>query len=77
MCLTKVEIQWIDSKGVTSSWEHKDDLESLEPVLVTSLGYLLEDKKEYKTIAQSVSADQVLGRMSIPVVSIKKVRKIN
>lgn len=72
----KVEIQWIDSKGIKSSWEYQDDLNSLEPVLVTSLSYLFEDKEEYKTIAQSASADQVLGRMTIPVVSIKKVCKI-
>jgi len=28
--MKKVEIEWIDSKGITSSWEYQDDLDSLE-----------------------------------------------
>ena len=76
MGLQKVQITWLDSKGITSSWEHKDELKPLEPNVITSIGYLLEDLPEYKTIAQSVSAHQVLGRTSIPTVSIKKIRKI-
>lgn len=72
----RVEITWLDSKGVTSSWEYKDDLEPLEPNVIISIGYLLEDTDRYKTIAQSVSEHQVLGRLSIPTVSIKKMRKI-
>jgi hypothetical protein len=76
MKLEKVEITWLDSKGITPSWEYRDGLESLKPTIVTSIGYLLEDATEYKTIAQSISADQVLGRTTIPVVSIKNIRKI-
>jgi len=76
MKLEKVEIIWLDSKGITPFWEYRDELESLKPVVVTSIVYLLEDATEYKTIAQSVSADQVLGRTTIPFVSIKNIRKI-
>jgi hypothetical protein len=74
--LEKVEITWLDSKGITPNWEYRDEIESLKPTIVTSIGYLLEDANEYKTIAQSISADQVLGRTTIPVVSIKNIRKI-
>ena len=76
MKLEKVEIIWIDSKGITPSWEYRDELEYLKPTIVTSICYLLEDATEYKTIAQSVSADQTLGRTTIPVISIKNIRKI-
>ena len=72
----KVEITWLDSKGITPSWEYRDELDPLKPTVVSSIGYLLEDATEYKTIAQSVSADQVLGRTTIPVVSIKNIRRI-
>jgi len=74
--IEKVEIEWVDSKGVTPSWEYKNELEPLTPVLVSSVGYLLEDNKDYKTLAQSVSAEQVLGRIAISAASIKKLRII-
>jgi len=74
--LEKLEITWFDSKGITPSWEYRDELEPLKPTVISSIGYLLEDTTDYKTIAQSVSADQVLGRTSIPTVSIKNIRKI-
>ena len=70
----KVEITWIDSKGVTSAWEFKDELEPLEPCECRSVGYLIEDNKEYKTIAQSDSKEQVMGRLTIPAACIKKMR---
>ncbi len=75
--MQKVEIEWIDSKGVTSSWEYLDEVAPLEPSVVNSIGYLLEDNKDYKTLVQSVSADQVLGRLTIPAGNIKKVKKCN
>jgi len=52
MKLEKVEITWLDSKGITSSWEYKDEIEPLKPIAITSIGYLLEDANEYKPIAQ-------------------------
>ena len=71
--MKKVEIKWGDSKGITSDWEFKDDIEPMEPAPVSSVGYLLDDNKEYKTIAQSDGGSQVLGRMTIPVCCIKKI----
>jgi hypothetical protein len=61
-----VEVIWNDSKGVTSGWEPKDELEQLKPVHINSVGYLLEDREDYVTILQSDSADEVVGRMTIP-----------
>ena len=69
----KVEIEWMDSKGVTAEWEDLDEIEPLEPCLVYSVGYLLEDNEDYKTITQSLTTEQVLGRLTIPAKSIKKV----
>jgi hypothetical protein len=72
-----VEIEWIDSKGITSDWEFKDDIKSLEPCLCKSVGYLLDDNENYKTIVQSDSSEQVLGRLTIPKESIKKLKTLN
>lgn len=72
----RVEITWLDSHGITSSWEYWDGLEELKPCVIISIGYLIKDRKDYKTIAQSVSDSQVLGRMTIPVGCIKKIRRL-
>ena len=70
--MKRIEINWVDSKGVTSDWEFKDDIEPMEPTLISSIGYLLDDNAEYKTIVQSDCESQVLGRTTIPVVLYKK-----
>ena len=71
-----VLIEWLDSKGVTSQWEHWDDIEPLEPNLCTSIGFLIEETESYKTIAQSISDSQVIGRTTIPCCSIQKIHII-
>ena len=70
--MKKVEITWIDSMGVTPNWEQKDNLEPLEPSIVISVGFLINDTVDYKTIVQSESPCQVLSRLTIPTCSITK-----
>lgn len=74
--LRLISVDWIDSKGVTGEWEFADDLEPLEPSRCTSVGFLLEETKEYKTLAQTISQEQVLGRITIPVQAILKQRRL-
>lgn len=71
-----VKIVWIDSRGVTSDWEFKDEIKPFKPILVTTVGYLLEDNAEYKTLAQSDSEKMVTGLMAIPVCCIKKIEEL-
>ena len=71
-----VKITWIDSKGITSEWEFKEDIKPLTPCLCVSIGWLLDDNEEYKTIVQSDSDNQCLGRMTIPACSIKNIEVI-
>jgi len=59
--MQKVLIEWVDSSGVTSEWEFMEDLEPLVPAVCTTVGFLIDDNKDYKTIAQTVSRTQVLG----------------
>lgn len=65
-----VSIQWLDSKGVTSSWEHIDELEPLEPVICTSVGFIIDETDSYVTLVQSVSEEQILARLTIPKCAI-------
>jgi len=71
-----VEITWIDSHGVTSTWEFWEEIEELKPARVKSVGYLIADKEGYKTIVQSVSDTQILGRLTIPTGCIRKIKEI-
>ncbi len=71
-----VEITWVDSIGVTSEWELKKEIEPLKPVVINSIGYLMDDNKDFKTIVQSDSKKQVVGRMTIPTECIKKIVEI-
>ena len=71
-----IKITWVDSHGIISEWEHKEGIEPLEPCLITSVGYLLEDNEEYKTIVQSESKKWLLGRMTIPKNCIKQTTKL-
>ncbi len=68
-----VKIHWIDSHGVDPSWEFWDEIKPLLPVDVFSIGYLIDSNKSYKTIAISITENQVLGRLTIPASCIKKI----
>ena len=69
-----VFIKWIDSKNGPEGWEYLDGLEALKPILCSSVGFLIDDNKDYKTIAPTIGGDQVLGRITIPTCAIKKIK---
>ncbi len=74
--IKSVYIEWLDSKGVTYQWEYLDELEPLKPCVCRSIGYLIDDNKDYKTIAQTLSDTQLVGRMTIPTRAIIKIEEI-
>ena len=74
--MRKVEIEWVDSKAGRNEWEYLNDLEPLKPVTCTSVGFLIEDAPEYKTIVHTINTNQILGRITIPSSCIKKIRKL-
>jgi hypothetical protein len=65
-----------DSKGVNNEWEFKEELEPLLPCQCLSVGFLIERTKEYTAIIQSVSANQILGRLTIPNCSTTYMKKL-
>ena len=71
-----VLVKWLDSKGLVNEWEFLEDIDPLLPSTCLSIGFLLEETKEYTTIVQSISESQVLGRMTIPARSILKVTRL-
>jgi len=69
-------IEWVDSKGM-ERWEYLDEIESMLPDICYSVGFLIEDHAEYKTIALGLGTTQVLGRTTIPTCCIKRIIKLN
>ena len=70
-----VLIEWVDSKGM-ERWEYLDEIEPMPPSVCYSVGFLIKDNKDYKTIAFGLSETQVLGRTTIPAGCIKSIRKL-
>ena len=71
-----VLIEWVDSKGM-ERWEYLDEIEPLLPDTCYSVGFLIEDHKDYKTLALGLGTTQVLGRTTIPAGCIKRITKLS
>ena len=71
-----VLIEWLDSRGVTPAWEFHDDVQPMPPCRCRSVGLLIEDTAIYKTLAMTVSDDQLVGRLTIPAKAIVKVKQL-
>jgi len=70
-----VFIEWFDAKGV-QRWEYLDEIEPMPPCSCYSVGFLIEDTTNYKTIALGLTDTQVLGRTTIPTGCIKRIKKL-
>ena len=55
-----------------------EDMEPMPPMVCVSVGFLLDDGVEFKTLAMTVNTTetQVLARLTIPVCAITRVRKL-
>jgi len=70
-----VLIEWVDSKGL-ERWEYLDEIEPIPPCICYAVGFIIEDNKNYKTIALGLSDTQVLGRTTIPSGCIRSLKKL-
>jgi hypothetical protein len=71
-----VLIEWLDSHR-TDAWHTSPP--ATKPVLCRSVGWLIHDGKEAKTIAAHVTEEdepQRSGEMTIPTCSIRKMRTL-
>jgi len=71
-----VLVTWRDSRGLTDQWEPTEELQPLETVLCESVGFLLEDGPDHKTLVMTTSEDQILGQLSIPAGAIVGVERL-
>jgi hypothetical protein len=68
-----VLIEWVDSKRGPEGWECLEDIKPVEPAVCYSVGFLLEDGKEFKNLASTHGSGQVLSRIAIPTCSIRRI----
>jgi len=71
-----IVIDWVDSKGCSSSWDFIDDMQPMLPVQIRTVGFIERNNKKYITVFQSYSNDQVVGRMTIPKCCVLKITKL-
>ena len=71
-----VLIEWLDSVGGTPEWEHREGIEPLTPAQCCSVGFLLEDGEDYKTLAMTISDTQVQSRLTIPTAAVTKIERL-
>jgi len=76
-----IEIEWLDSYGITASWEHVGDIEC-KPTSILSVGYVLEDHEGYYVLASNITHPdswndkQVSGCIAIPKCCIVNEREL-
>jgi len=68
-----VEVRWVDSCGFDSGWVNNDDLKSLKPKEITTVGHLVEESDDYVVIAPTIGDDQNFGSLCIPKCSVLKI----
>ena len=71
-----VLVGWVDSRGLTSAWEFREELEPMDPVLCKSAGFLTDNAKGHKRLVMTTSARHLLGRLTIPSGAIRSVKKL-
>ena len=71
-----VEVEWIDSVH-GSGWENRE-VDDTPDMIIRTVGWIAQRTKRYLKIAASVNGanKQVCGVMSIPRVSIRRIRRI-
>jgi len=67
-------LRWIDSCGFDGSWIDNEELKSLEPKYLTTVGHLVKDSDDYVVIAPTIGDEHNFGSLSIPKCSVLKIK---
>ncbi len=69
-----VQIEWVDSRQPTASWQRVSALDYLAECRCTSVGFLLRDSDQAKVLAASIADDgdelQATGVFVIPTAAV-------
>ena len=72
-------IEWTDSRGCHSSWQHVEAIADDEPCKLRSVGWVVNETSKYIHLAPHIGDDpeQVCGDMVIPKFAITKRRVLS
>jgi hypothetical protein len=69
-----VQIEWVDSRQPTASWQRVSELDYLTECRCTSVGFLLRDDAQAKVLAVSIADEgkelQATGVFVIPTAAV-------
>lgn len=71
-----VMIEWIDSASGVGYWKDIEDAEEALPAECTTVGFLIDDGPDHKTVASSITGEQAGGTLSIPKSAIRRTRQL-
>lgn len=75
-----VLITWEDSRQSDGSWQWLSSFATREPVMVHSVGWLIQDGADAKVLAQSLAPDgddvQAAGLKTIPTRCVTKIDRL-
>jgi hypothetical protein len=71
-----VEVHWVDSCGFDGAWVDNDELESLKPKEIATVGHLVVERDESIVVAPTIGDEQNFGSMCIPYCAIRSVERI-
>lgn len=80
--LPLVLVEWEDSTQPVAAWQFLDQIEDAAAILCQSVGFLIHDGADAKTLAPNVGetglgSAQASGVVQIPTRCIRRIRKLN
>ena len=70
-----VYVEWLDAVSIgTGGWVKLRDVEKLTPDLVRSVGWVVEETRDYLTMISHNGDNEVAGEFCIPKACIRKRR---
>lgn len=74
-----VIVHWIDSCGVSPSWQHLSDVSDYEAVKIKSVGWIVHQDQRSISLCPNISKcddPQVIGVMTIPKCAVTRIDKL-
>lgn len=72
-----VVVNWIDSVGLPALWHDDEEVLDLELIEIISIGRVMNEDKDYITLACHLAPNQIAGAICIPRVAINKIKVLS
>lgn len=69
-------VQWIDSASYATPWSSPQDIAELEPIVIHTVGFVVNETDEFITLVNSLADDAAGGDVTIPKVAVRQRRPV-